>query len=65
MLYLLLNLKQCYKEQIEELSIARLEAQRNAQYYRDKLKEEEKTVQDAEETAGNVQKEFEVRRLRL
>lgn len=53
------------KGQIEELSIARLEAQQSAQYYEKKLKEEEKEVKTAEETAADVQKEFEVRLLRL
>ena len=53
------------KGRIEELSIARLEAQRNVQYYQGKLREEEEKVKEAEEVAGNVQKEFEVRVPRL
>lgn len=49
------------KEQIEELSIARLTAQQSVQYYEKKLRDEDKEVKNAEATAADVQKEFEVR----
>ncbi|TFY54390.1 hypothetical protein EVJ58_g8895 [Rhodofomes roseus] len=47
------------QKQIEELSISRLTAQHQVQYYEKKLKEEEENVKNAQEIEANVQKEFE------